>query len=92
MLNIDYGTKVYKLLEVNEVKAGVLALINEAREPYNEQIAKAVNKALVLQFEMDLENLSMHNSIHELPKEYVVARKYGLERSIEILKEHKEEL
>ena len=57
-----------------------------------QEIAKAVNKALVLQFEMDLENLSIHNSIHKLPKEYVVPRKYSLERSIETLKEQKEEL
>ena len=57
---------------------------------HQQEIAKAVNKALVLQFEMDLENLSMHNSLHKLPKEYVVPRKYSLERSIEILKDHKE--
>ena len=66
--------------------------LKELEAIHQQEIAKAVNKALVLQFEMDLENLSMHNSLHKLPKEYVVPRKYSLERSIETLKEHKEEL
>ena len=73
-------------------KRGVDQAIKELETIMQQEIAKAVNKALVLQFEMDLENLSMHNSLHKLPKEYVVPRKYSLERSIETLKEHKEEL
>ena len=65
--------------------------LKEIEAIHQQEIAKEINKALLLQYEMDLANLPKYDIIHDLPEDYIAARKLSLEVSIETLKEHKEE-
>lgn len=83
----EYG-KVYDSEKHEELLNNIM---REMLSWHQQEIAKEINKALLLQFEMDLANLPKYDIIHDLPEEYIAARKLSLEVSIETLKEHKEE-